>query len=94
MAKPSTAPRFVARFTAGLVTGTVEGALDQLARRESVDVDAILLGLRGRMDIARADPSSVSLAAAADIAIAEAMITRLRDADPALCAGGRRHSPS
>ena len=51
--------------------------------REAVDVDAILLDLRGRMDIARADPSSVSLAAAADIAIAEAMITRLGDADPA-----------
>ena len=82
-AKPSTAPRFVARFTAGLVTGTVEGTLDQLARREAVDVDAILLDLRGRMDIARADPSSVSLAAAADIAIGEAMISRLGDADPA-----------
>ena len=82
-AKPSTAPRFVARFTAGLVTGTVEGTLDQLARQEAVDVDAILLDLRRRMDVARADPSSVSPAAAADIAIAEAMITRLGDGDPA-----------
>jgi DNA-binding NarL/FixJ family response regulator len=81
--KPKTAPRFVARFTAGLVTGTVERTLDRLARKEAVDVDAILDDLGRRMDVARADPSSGSLAAAADIAIAEAMITRLRDSDAA-----------
>jgi DNA-binding NarL/FixJ family response regulator len=81
--KPTTAPRFAARFTAGLVIGTVERTLDRLARREAVDVDAILVGLGRRLDVARSDPSSASLAATADIAIAEAMITRLRDSDAA-----------
>ena len=79
--KPDTAPRFVARFTAGLVTGTVERTLDSLARQEAVDVDAILVDLGRRIDGARADPSSGSPAGAADVAIAEAMITRLRDSD-------------
>ncbi len=81
--KPDTAPRFVARFTAGLVTATVERTLDMLARQEAVDVDAILIDLGRRMEVARADPGSGSPAAAANIAIAEAMITRLRDSDPA-----------
>jgi DNA-binding NarL/FixJ family response regulator len=81
--KPNTAPRFVARFTAGLVIGTVERTLDQLARQEAVDVDAVLGDLGRRMSVARADPSSGSLAGAADIAIAEATITRLRDRDAA-----------
>ncbi len=81
--KPNTATRFVPRFTAGLVTGTVERTLDVLARQEAVDVDAILIDLGRRMDVARADPGSDSPAAAADITIAEAMITRLRDSDPA-----------
>ncbi len=73
----------MARFTAGLVIGTVERTLDKLARQEAVDLDAILLDLGRRIDVARADPSSGSPAAAADIAIAEAMITRLRDSDAA-----------
>jgi DNA-binding CsgD family transcriptional regulator/tetratricopeptide (TPR) repeat protein len=80
---PATAPRFVARFTAGLVVGTVERTLDELARRGPVDIDAVLHDLGRRMDVARADPSSGSPAAAADIAIAEAMLTRLRDSDMA-----------
>jgi DNA-binding CsgD family transcriptional regulator len=80
---PHTTPRFVARFTAGLVVGTVERTLDELARQEAVDIDAIRSDLGRRMDVARADPSSASLAAAADIALAEAMITRLRDSDAA-----------
>ncbi len=79
--EPNTAPRFVVRFTAGLVLGTVERTIDQLAHQEPVDVDAILLDLGRRMDVARAHPSAASPAAAADIAIAEAMITRLRDSD-------------
>jgi DNA-binding NarL/FixJ family response regulator len=78
-----TALRFVARFTAGLVISTVERTLDQLARQEAVDVDAVVVDLGRRMDVARADPSSRSPAAEADIAIAEAMITRLRNSDAA-----------
>jgi DNA-binding NarL/FixJ family response regulator len=81
--KPNAAPRFVARFTSGLVVGTVERALDKLAQQESVDTDAILFDLGRRMHVARADPSSASPAAAADIAIAEAMITLLRVSDAA-----------
>ena len=78
---PDTAPRFVARFTAGLITATVERALDQLARREPVDLEATLSELEKRLDLARSDPASVSPAATADIAFAEAMVTRLRLAD-------------
>jgi DNA-binding NarL/FixJ family response regulator len=78
---PDRAPRFVARFTSGLVIATVERTLDQLARQEADDVDAIVLELRGRIDAARGHPSSASSAAAADIAIAEAMLTRLRNSD-------------
>jgi DNA-binding NarL/FixJ family response regulator len=77
------APRFVARFTAGLVVGTVERALDSVARRDAVDIDAIEGDLGRRMEVARADPSSGSPAGAADIAIAEAMVTRLADTDAA-----------
>jgi DNA-binding NarL/FixJ family response regulator len=78
---PNVDPRFVARFTAGLVTATVERALDDLARQETVDRDAIVRELEGRLDVARSDAASVSLAAAADITFAQAMITRLRLAD-------------
>ena len=81
--KPDTVPRLVASCTAGLVIGTVEAALDELARHQAVDVDAILLDLGHRIEVARADPSSGSPAAAADLALAEAMITRLRGSDAA-----------
>jgi DNA-binding NarL/FixJ family response regulator len=79
--EPGTAQRLVARCTAGLTVGAVERALDQVARREVVDVDAILLDLRRRIDVARADPSSSSPAAAADLALADAMMTRLQGSD-------------
>jgi DNA-binding NarL/FixJ family response regulator len=79
--EPGTAQRLTARFTAGLAIGTVERALDQLARLEAVDVEAILLDLGHRIEVARADPSSDSPAAAADLALAEAMITRLQGSD-------------
>jgi DNA-binding CsgD family transcriptional regulator len=78
---PSTDRRFVARFTAGLITATVERTLDQLARQEPVDLDAILLELDRRLDLARSDPASVSLVAAAHLAFAQAMTTRLRVPD-------------
>jgi DNA-binding CsgD family transcriptional regulator/tetratricopeptide (TPR) repeat protein len=81
--QPPTAPRFVARLTAGLVIGTVERSLDKLARQESVEIDELVSDLGRRMDVARADPASRSPAAAADIAIAEAMITRLGHSDSA-----------
>jgi DNA-binding CsgD family transcriptional regulator/tetratricopeptide (TPR) repeat protein len=79
--KPNTDPRSVARFTAGLVIGTVERTLDLLARREMVDLDAVVLDLGQRISVARADPSSASPAAVADIALAEAMVTRLQGGD-------------
>jgi tetratricopeptide (TPR) repeat protein len=75
--KPNMAARFVARFTTGLVLATVERTLDKRARQAAVEVDAVLADLGHRMDVARADPSSMSPAAAADIAVAEAMITCL-----------------
>jgi DNA-binding NarL/FixJ family response regulator len=78
---PGTGPRFVARFTAGLVTANVELTLDRLARREPVDVEAVEHGLRRRLDTARADPASVSPVAVADLALAAATISRLRHAD-------------
>jgi DNA-binding CsgD family transcriptional regulator len=81
--KPNTALRLVPRFTAGLVIGAVERTLDQLARRERVDLDAILLDLGHRIDVARADPSSGNPAGLADIALAEAMLSRLQGGDAA-----------
>jgi DNA-binding CsgD family transcriptional regulator len=80
---PGRAPRFVARFTAGLVIAMVERTLDQIARQDAVDVDDVLLDLDRRMDVARADPGSANPTAEADIAIAGAMITRLRDSEAA-----------
>ena len=59
-------------------SGPSNGPWTTLARQEAVDLDAILLDLGRRMDVAHADPGSGSPTAAADIAIAEAMITRLR----------------
>ena len=80
--KPNTGPRFVARFTAGLVIATVERSLDQVARQEGVEFEPTLRDLGRRMDVARADPSSASPAGSADLAIADAMVTRLRRSDP------------
>ena len=80
---PNRAPRLAARFTAGLVIGTVEGTLDKLARHEAVDLDGIVHDLRRRIDVARADPSSASPAAAMDIGLAAAMISRLGRSDGA-----------
>ena len=53
--EPGTAQRLVARYTAGLAIGAVERALDQLARLEAVDVDAILFDLGRRIEVARAE---------------------------------------
>ncbi|MBV9952272.1 MAG: AAA family ATPase [Acidimicrobiia bacterium] len=79
--EPGVGLRSVSRFTAGLVTATVELALDRLARQESVDLDTLVAELEGRLAVARAHPSSSSSAAAADLSFAAAMITRLTDAD-------------
>jgi pentatricopeptide repeat protein len=81
--KADAAPRLVARFTAGLATATVERTLDRLARQEAVDVDAVLADLGRRLDRARADPGHTNPAPAADLALAEAMATRLHGSDPA-----------
>jgi DNA-binding CsgD family transcriptional regulator/tetratricopeptide (TPR) repeat protein len=82
-----TAARLVARFTAGIVTAAVERTLDMLARQEAVDLDATIAELGDRIDAARADPGSVSPTAAADIALAEATMTRLGRSAPAAFAG-------
>jgi DNA-binding NarL/FixJ family response regulator len=74
---PATDVRLVARFTAGLVTATVEETLDRLARQEPVDVAAIVSDLERRLTLARTDRASASLVAVADIALAGAMLTRL-----------------
>jgi DNA-binding NarL/FixJ family response regulator len=55
--------------------------LDQLARLEAVDVDAIVLDLGRRIEAARTDPGSGSPVAAADLALAEAMVTRFQGSD-------------
>ncbi len=77
------APRYAARLTAGLVMAMVERTLDQLARQEDVDVEAVCASLERRIDAARAVPSSTNAAAAADLAFAEAMLTRLQDGNAA-----------
>jgi DNA-binding CsgD family transcriptional regulator/tetratricopeptide (TPR) repeat protein len=78
---PALGRRFVAGFTAGLVSATVERTLDQLARQEPVDVADVRRALTHRLDVARADPAASSRAAGAALALAEAMITRLDVAD-------------
>jgi DNA-binding CsgD family transcriptional regulator len=80
---PGTDRRLMTRFTSGLVWATVEHALDQLARREPIDVAALRRDLEARVADARSEPGAMGVAAAADIALAEAMITRLDDADAA-----------
>jgi DNA-binding NarL/FixJ family response regulator len=87
---PGTGRRFVARFTAGLITATVELTRDRLARQEPVDLDAVARDLRRRVDVARADPASASRVAGAELAFAEAMLTLLGDAD----AGAFAHAVS
>jgi DNA-binding CsgD family transcriptional regulator/tetratricopeptide (TPR) repeat protein len=73
--------RYAARFTAGLVMATVERTLDQLARQEPVDVDAVHDDLTRRVEVARAAPVSANAPGAAGLAFARAMLTRLRDSD-------------
>jgi DNA-binding CsgD family transcriptional regulator len=59
----------------------VEHALDQRARQEPVDVTALRSELDARLRAARSDPASAGAAPAADLALAEAMTTRLSVAD-------------
>jgi DNA-binding NarL/FixJ family response regulator len=79
---PGTDPRMVARFTAVFVWASVEHVLDQGARQESVDVGAVGRELDQRLRVGRADPASTGAAGAADLALAEAMTTRLHAPDP------------
>ncbi|MCU1344505.1 MAG: helix-turn-helix transcriptional regulator [Acidimicrobiia bacterium] len=74
--------RLPARFTAGLVWATVEMALDQRARQDPVDFDTVGRELDARLHAARSDAASVGAAAAADLALAGAMITRLHEPQP------------
>jgi DNA-binding NarL/FixJ family response regulator len=78
---PNIDQRLMARFTAGLVWATVEHTLDQRARQEPLDVTTRKSELDARLRAARSDPASVGAAPAADLALADAMTTRLEDAD-------------
>ena len=75
------------RFAMLTVHATVEGALDSLARRESIDVESTVERLDGRLRSVRAARAGdadgrVPLEAEADLAHAAAMLTRLTDPDP------------
>jgi DNA-binding NarL/FixJ family response regulator len=63
------------------VVAAVEDALDARARQEPVDVDAVLADLRTRLVAARDDPTSASPVTAAELDLADAMLTRLTAPD-------------
>jgi DNA-binding NarL/FixJ family response regulator len=69
-------------LTAIYVVAAVEDALDSRARQEDVDLDTVVVDLRARLQMAREDPTSRSPLAAADLALADAMLTRLTGPDP------------
>jgi DNA-binding NarL/FixJ family response regulator len=78
---PGVDQRLMARFTSGLVWATVEHALDRRARQEPVDVTGVRSELDARLRAARRAPSAAGDAAAADLALADAMIALLGTAD-------------
>jgi pentatricopeptide repeat protein len=73
--------RFVARLTAGLVAASVEQVLDEQARREPVDLDAVRAELARRVELARAASPEANSVDGADLALADALCTRLGDPD-------------
>ncbi len=69
-------------LTSAFLVAAVEHALDAAARQEPVDRDAVAADLRTRLGTARDDPTAGSPLAAADLAFAEATVTRLTGPDP------------
>ena len=78
---PGTDARLVPQLTCSYVVAAVEQALDARARQEPVDIDALVVDLRRRVATAAADPTAGTPLAAAEIAFAEATLTRLTRAD-------------
>jgi DNA-binding CsgD family transcriptional regulator len=74
---PGVDQRLMARFTVGLVWATVEDALDRRARQEPLDVATLRTELDARLQDAHSDPASAGAAPASDLALADAMATRL-----------------
>lgn len=70
--------RWRARFARAHVVAAVEAALDALARREVVEVDAVVASGRARLAAAPARTPVDAL----DVAVAEAWLARLTGADP------------
>jgi DNA-binding NarL/FixJ family response regulator len=78
---PGTDSRLRPQLTAAFGVAQVEQALDRAARREPVDVDAVVQSGRNRLASARPDPTASSPMAAAELDFAEAMLTRLTGGD-------------
>jgi len=80
---PGTGARSVPELTCSHVVASVERALDARARREPLDVDALVRELRRRLGRAASDPTAGAPIAAAELAFAEATLTRLTGPDAA-----------
>jgi DNA-binding CsgD family transcriptional regulator len=78
---PGTDARLVPELTAAYVVAATERTLDARARQEPVELDAVSADLRRRLSTAFRDPTAPSPIAAADLAFAEATLTRLTGAD-------------
>lgn len=74
-------PRFVPQFVSGSVIAAVELALDALARQEAVELQALATDLRRQLDAAADDPTARSPTMVAELALADAAITRLTGSD-------------
>jgi DNA-binding NarL/FixJ family response regulator len=79
---PGTDTRSVPQLTSLFVVATVEWALDARARHDDVDISALNADLHDRLAAAMADPTAGVPTAAADLAFAQATVTRLAAADP------------
>lgn len=78
---PGTDARLRPQLTAAFVVAEVEQALDRAARREPVEMDAVVQDGRDRLASARNDPTAASPLAAAELDFAAAMLTRLTGVD-------------
>jgi DNA-binding CsgD family transcriptional regulator/uncharacterized protein YceH (UPF0502 family) len=77
----ATSPLWAARFAMFSVAATVERTLDELARREPVDLAEIIARLQQRVDAARSFAERPQLDTAAHLAHAAASLTRLTQPD-------------
>jgi DNA-binding NarL/FixJ family response regulator len=69
-------------LTSAYVVAAVEDALDAAARQEPVDRSAVATDLRNRLEAAHKEPASASPVAGADLAFADAMVSRLTGPEP------------